>query len=81
METPIYVPLKEIFTKLCWVKTCRKTHGLECEELSDITELLNEQKLGHKGPVRIVVEGEVSSKMCFHSGLSPYCVSSISLEY
>ena len=64
-ETPDDIPLKEIFTKLCWVKNCRKTYGVECEELSDITELLNEQQLGQTGPVRIVVEGKVSSKKFF----------------
>ena len=76
-ETPIDIPLKAIFTKLCWVKNCRTTHGKECEELSGITELLNEQQLGQTGPVRIVVEGKVSSKKLFSFGV----VSRISREY
>ena len=57
-ENPSSIPLKEIFTKLTWVKTCRKTHGLEALPLCDITQLLNDEQLGVNGAVRILVVGE-----------------------
>ena len=58
-ETPSCIPLKEIFTKLCWVKLNRLTYEVGMEELADVTHLLSEQHHGENRPKRILIEGKV----------------------
>ena len=61
-ETPSIIPIEKIYTRLSWLKKSQKGQTWNKEELSDITELLNEQQLKQqgleeKGPVRIGVKG------------------------
>ena len=66
-KTPSSVPLKQIFTGLQWLKKERDGQIVKSEELSDITQLLNEQQpkqqeLKGKGFARMGVKGKSAKK-------------------
>ena len=58
-EQPGKLDLREIYTKLVWKKKQRKACMVEQEDLKDITKILSEEKLEDKGPVRILVQGNL----------------------
>ena len=56
-KTPSSIPLQKIYTKLSVFKKNRETFGVEMEELSDITQLVDRERLREPGPKRLLVKG------------------------
>ena len=55
---PHKFPLELTYTKLEWVKRNRLPSGTVREQISDITDLLDEKQLGTTDPVRVLITGQ-----------------------
>ncbi len=68
--------LRDIYTDLTLKRKYKKTYGLEAENLTDVTQLLNRQKLGQdegEGPVRILLTGIFKQRTMLVVFLSHLC--------
>ncbi len=54
---PHLFPLEETYTPLEWVQRHSRPGRVVREQISDVTDLMDEKQLGQSGPVRVLVTG------------------------
>ena len=74
---PHLFPLEQTYTKLEWEQQQSRPGRVVREQISDVTDLLDEKQLAHSGPVRVLVTGEYelgTDGVIYHSYIMPFSV-------